>query len=189
MTPLMRFPESTCCSFTGHRADRLGIQSRFDPRLADLRERMWEEIARLYNKEGITHFYTGMALGVDTWAAELVLWLRNARPEVTLHCALPCHDQDKNWSDTDRAHYRRLLGMADEVFYLQDGPYRPGCMQARNRFLVERSETLLAVYDGTPGGGTAYTIDYAHKLRRKVLILPPDAPGLTELSELSCVEA
>ncbi len=37
----------------------------------------------------------------------------------------------------------------------------PGCMQRRNRYMVDRSSLLIAVYDGIPQGGTLNTLSYA----------------------------
>ena len=34
-------------------------------------------------------------------------------------------------------------------------------MQRRNRYMVDHSGLLLAVYDGSPTGGTCFTIRYA----------------------------
>ena len=49
---------------------------------------------------GVTDFYTGMALGVDTWAAMDVLDLRERNMEIKLHCILPCEGRDAAWSST-----------------------------------------------------------------------------------------
>ena len=39
--------------------------------------------------------------------------------------------------------------------------YDRGCMMRRNRYMVNRSVRLIAVYDGTPKGGTFNTLAYA----------------------------
>ena len=54
---------------------------------------------------------------------------------------------------------------------LQDH-YTEGCMQRRNRYLVEHSSMLIAVYSGG-SGGTKYTIDYANRLKHKIIWLDP----------------
>ena len=43
--------------------------------------------------------------------------------------------------------------------------YSPGCMQRRNRYMVDHASLLIAVHDGLPGG-TRRTIEYA--LRRGI---------------------
>ena len=46
--------------------------------------------------------------------------------------------------------------------------YSPGCMQRRNRYMVDHASLLIAVHDGLPGG-TRRTIEYA--LRRGIGIV------------------
>ena len=51
--------------------------------------------------------------------------------------------------------------------------YTSDCMLARNRYLVEHSSVLLAVYNGTYRSGTGMTVRYAKKLGREVIIINP----------------
>ena len=48
----------------------------------------------------------------------------------------------------------------------------PSCMLDRNRYLVDHAAYLLAVYDESGKGGTAYTIKYANQKGREVIIIP-----------------
>ena len=51
---------------------------------------MRDQIVALIENEGVTHFITGMALGVDMYAAEIVLDLKSKYPHITLESAIPC---------------------------------------------------------------------------------------------------
>ena len=51
--------------------------------------------------------------------------------------------------------------------------YDRGCMQRRNRYMVDRSGLLIAVYDGQPGG-TMQTIAYAMKRQLRTVIIELD---------------
>ena len=39
--------------------------------------------------------------------------------------------------------------------------YYKGCYARRNRYMVDQSQRIIAVYDGRPAGGTAATVRYA----------------------------
>ena len=52
--------------------------------------------------------------------------------------------------------------------------YTSGCMQRRNRYMVDRSSLVLAVYDGMLGG-TMYTLTYA--MRQGVRVVTMDLDG------------
>jgi len=43
----------------------------------------------------------------------------------------------------------------------------------RDRYLVEHSDCLLAVYDKAQRGGTAATVNYARELHRKIIMVDP----------------
>jgi uncharacterized phage-like protein YoqJ len=45
--------------------------------------------------------------------------------------------------------------------------------------MVDNSEYLIAVYDGSKKGGTAYTVEYALKKERKNIIIHPDTLAVT----------
>ena len=47
-------------------------------------------------------------------------------------------------------------------------------MLERNRYLVDHTDCLLAIYNGERWGKTAMTVRYARKLERMVIIIAPD---------------
>ena len=68
------------CAFTGHRPQKFPWRfNEDDPRCAALKAVLAEQIAAL-TKLGVTGFFSGMALAVDTWAAQSVLALREEYP-------------------------------------------------------------------------------------------------------------
>jgi len=151
--------EQTCC-FTGHRSSRLPWKNNEeDPDCIRLKKRMTEELERLYG-EGVRHFITGMARGADMYFAEAVLALRKRLNDVTLEAAIPCKSQPDAWSENEQKRYRSILDCCDVETLIQR-EYSRDCMLRRNRYMVERSRYVLAVYDGMGRGGTMYTLNYA----------------------------
>lgn len=140
----------TAC-FTGHRNIPAEIEE-------DILKAVKKVIVSLYN-EGYRHFVTGGALGFDTVAARAVLAARSYYGDVTLELCLPCRDQTKGWSESNREMYEFIKFQADEVGYLYERFVR-GCMQLRNRTMVDKSSYCIA-YMTERSGGTAYTVNYA----------------------------
>ena len=66
-----------------------------------------------------------------------------------------------------KEYYEHILKNADCVKYVREH-YVKGCMHERNRALVDGAEFCIA-YCTHPGGGSAYTIDYAKKSGLRVL--------------------
>ena len=90
--------------------------------------------------------------------------------DITLEAAIPCLSQSDGWTAAQQERYRDLLALCNYRTVVQE-KYDPGCMHRRNRYMVDHSSLLLAVHDGSTGG-TRYTIEYALRRRKDVLILP-----------------
>ena len=154
----MHSSATTCC-FSGHRPSKLPWGYREDDlRCLDLKMDMVQALVELYDR-GYRHFLCGMAEGCDLYFAESVLMLRQVHQDVLLEAAVPFRAQAERWVEAQRRRYQDLLSQCDEVNVLQEN-YNPGCMMARNRYMVNRSSLLLTCYNGE-AGGTRNTILYA----------------------------
>lgn len=151
----------TCC-FTGHR-----ILSKNQIHIIEAQ--LTEEIKKLI-MQGTTHFIAGGAIGFDTLAAQKILYLRNDYKKIDLTLAIPCEDQASKWSDEDKYVYEDIKGSADKVIYISK-KYEKGCMLKRNRFMVDNSNFVIAAWNGRKIGGTYYTLNYAKKLNREIILL------------------
>ena len=52
--------------------------------------------------------------------------------------------------------------------------YFDGCYQARNRYMVDAADALLAVCREGASGGTQYTVEYAWQKNRELVVIDPD---------------
>lgn len=155
--------------FTGHRPNKLG---GYQPNsLQDwIRKELKIIIQRAIDK-GERDFMSGMALGVDQWAAEIVLYLGGV-----LHCALPFPSQSSVWPTESKKHYYELLDYAVQsgglIYKVSSDPYSAEKMQARNEFMVDRSSHVIAVWDDGRGG-TGNCVRYAQQLKRPIYQINP----------------
>lgn len=164
--------QKVCC-FTGHRPQSLPFRyNEKDIRCVNLKQRLNEEILRMINQNGVSHFISGMALGVDTYAAEIILALKKQWIQLTLECAVPCESQAIKWKERDRKRYFRIIEKADKETIIQT-QYTNGCMEKRNRYMVEHSDYVIAVWDGSPSG-TGKTVRYAQARNKPVIIINPN---------------
>lgn len=105
---------------------------------------------------------TGGALGMDTGLA--VAALKYGAP---LLVAIPHYGHESKWGDKSKRLYYRILDKATWVVYTEQGPYEPWKMQARNEFMVDRADAVVALWSGAPGG-TANCIKYAQAQDKQV---------------------
>ncbi len=159
----------TCC-FTGHRPQKLGYGEN-SIQCDELKNKLSELIRELIEKEGVTHFISGVALGVDTYAAEIVLSLKAQYTYITLECAIPCETQAIRWNERDRDIYYDILSKCDKETLLQQ-KYTADCMQRRNEYMVDNSDFVIAVWNGQPSG-TGNAFKYARKSNKRILLVEP----------------
>ncbi len=168
----------TCC-VTGHRpkgfpflygASDLLID---DPRdcflFSKYKETLEKKIERLIN-EGYTHFITGMADGADLDFAECVINNQKLSGGIILEAALPSPTNIKKLLDGNRIEKADILSKTNLIHTVSDHYYN-GCMQKRNRYMVNKSDLVFAVWNGEKKGGTWDTIRYAIKQNKPIRYL------------------
>ena len=160
-TDLTHDPTHACC-FTGHR----DLPQNLIPQL---RAQMYAELEKLYSFFGVKTFISGGAIGFDLLAAETVLELKRAHPEIKLIFALPCENHTKNWGDAATMKFRMLSLLADNTVYVSQNYYN-GCMHVRNKFMLEHSEFCIC-YCKKTSGGSYYTLCAAKKMNKTIIEL------------------
>ena len=167
------------CAFTGHRPQNLPFGfNEEDECCINLKKTLREQIINLIENEGVTHFISGMAIGVDMYAAEIVLDLKARYPNITLESAIPCETQAVKWSMAQRERYYDIAARCDKETMLQSR-YSPDCMDKRNRYMVDHADVLIAVWDGRPSG-TGKTVRYAHQQGKSVTVIDPVSLDVTQ---------
>ena len=173
------------CCFTGYRPHRFS----FSPdglRPQQVRDALAEQIRALY-AEGVRTFISGMSTGVDLWAAAAVVELAAEHPDVRLLAAVPFEGQESRWPLADRREYQRILAACHQVEVLYDRPatqeQASACYRNRNRWMVDRADTVLAVCPvdvADSRTGTASTVRYARQKQRRILYIHPQTLAVTE---------
>lgn len=169
---------------TGHRPNKLfgyDIHSeKYSKLLVTLKKAIYV-LVRDKNKElGEKEFtiYTGMALGVDMLFAEAAFAAReyfsreeNGGIKLNVIAAVPCSGQESKWKEESVKLYNEILGKCDKVIVLAE-KYSSDCMQKRNEYMVDNSDFVFSVWDGT-NGGTANCTRYAVGKNKPVVVISP----------------
>lgn len=150
------------CCFTGHRPEKLNTSEK------EVKAALRKQIDQAVH-DGFTVFITGMARGVDLWAAEIVLDLRKRKKEIRLICAIPHDEFEARWSPSWQELYRYVLAEAGLTRVISKG-YHTGVYQVRNEWMVNHSTRVIAVFNGQPSG-TKNTIDYAYRQGVQVVLI------------------
>lgn len=164
------------CAITGYRPSR--FRFKYNENNKDckrIKRRMEEQFSLLYQK-GVHHFIVGGALGVDMWAGEILLAMKEKSEfsEIKLTMALPFEGYDVDWDRVSRERKNQIQKQA-EVLVIGKEPGTPSYTK-RNHFMVDHADIVLAVYDNDRKirSGTALTVRYAERKERPVILIHPD---------------
>ena len=158
--------------FTGHRPNKLpwGYNESLPSCIAfkkDLYDMLEKAIQNNY-----TYFISGLALGIDLICAETVLELKKKYPNVKLEGAIPCANQDARWNEPSKKRYAKVVNQCDYTNVLSP-VYTDDCMNERNKYMVEKSDVVIAIWNGKPSG-TGNTVKFAKDKCCKIKIINPD---------------
>lgn len=154
---------------TGHRPKKLpGGYNWSHPYNAEIISWMSMQLRTINLGKGLITACTGMALGIDQMFAH-VCWSM----DIDFIAFIPCKNQEKVWPIYSQNFYKGLLKKAHKVIYVHDGSYYDGCMQERIAMrdwtLEDKDNTLLAIWNGTPGG-TANMIEVCKEKEMKIIL-------------------
>lgn len=159
------------CSFTGHRPNKLPWKyNEADERCILLKERLYD-IAEAVYFSGVHHFICGMAMGCDLYFCEILLSLKKIHPDIVIEAAIPCESQAARWNLSEKKRYERLLEQCD-IQTVISRAYTNDCMMKRNRYMIDHSSILIAVFDGALGG-TMKTVIYAKQQGLEIIQITP----------------
>jgi len=174
---------------TGHRPPRLGGYKN-DAIKVKLTLEIQRYLTERNKTEKIDYVYTGMALGFDQYVARACHHI-----EQPFKAIIPFWFHSHNWSANWREEYSYLLKHSAEVINVadrivdeciypelwriaedschEDGVnlerfYISALIYARDKYVVESSDRLLACWDGKKNGGTWKTIQYAQSLNKPI---------------------
>lgn len=163
------FQSQTAC-FSGHRPNGLGGYDESNYLNQYVKDQLKINIENLIVNKNIKYFISGGALGVDTWAAEIVLELKK-KYQIKLFIAQPFLNQSSKWSKDQVNRYNKILQEADKVTTVSSGEFSSEKMKIRNKFMVDNSNYLIVVFNGDFKSGTGNLLKYARTQKKQIYLI------------------
>lgn len=172
------------CAITGHRPARFCF--KYDENnngCKRIKKRIRDQLTQLY-EQGFRQFWVGGALGVDMWAGEILLRLKEQPEysEIQLMIALPFEGHDGNWEERSRRRMAFLIKHSSETIIAGQKNAPPAVnYRRRNEYMIDHADVLLAVYDNDRSirSGTGMMVNYARKKGLPVILIHPDRATVT----------
>lgn len=153
----------TVVAFSGHRPNKLGGYKLPNPTYIKVCQKIESTLKELNPEKVIS----GMALGVDQWAAFISYKLK-----IPFIAAVPFINQESKWTTFSQETYNKLIKLASEKVIVSDGEYSANKMQIRNEWMVDRCDQLIAIWDGS-SGGTGNCVNYAKSKNKSIIYIDP----------------
>lgn len=150
-------------AFTGHRPDKIGGYKLPNPTYIHICQQIDKALRELKPEKVIT----GMALGIDQWAAMIAYKLK-----IPFLAAIPFENQESKWPQSSQDTFKLLRKLATEEVIVSPGGYAASKMQVRNEWMVDHCDKLIAVWDGSKGG-TGNCVEYARSIKKDIYFINP----------------
>jgi uncharacterized phage-like protein YoqJ len=173
------------CAITGHSPQRFKFKYNEEaPLCLAIKGAVAKRIKVLYG-EGVRRFYVGCAVGVDTWAAEIIIDLKQQAEfaDIELFCAIPFPDHDERFTAGQKKRHQRILEHCSDKETV-NRHYSPTAYKRLNYYLIDNAQCLIAVYDQDKSSresrGLVQMVNYAIKNSRKISFINPDTAEISE---------
>ena len=148
---------------TGYRAHELGIFNDKHPGIPVIKKALYDRLYLLCD-EGLEWVVISGQLGVESWAAETVLELKQHFPHLKYSVITPFLEQEKNWNEHKQAQYARIIGKADFVTSVTKRPYEaPWQFIEKDKFIISNTDGMLLLYDEDNEASPKYVLNLVMK--------------------------
>jgi uncharacterized phage-like protein YoqJ len=153
---------------TGYKAHELGVFSSDHPGIPVISYALKEKI-REYAEDGATWFVVSGQTGVELWAGQVCLELRdNDKMSIKLAVLMPFLNQEEHYKDWQKELYVHVLEQADYTGFISNHPYEnPSQLRQKNDFLVAKTDAMLIVYDEESPGSPNFYLGAARRKANK----------------------
>jgi uncharacterized phage-like protein YoqJ len=177
------FMDKLSCAIAGHNPQRFKFKYNEDaPLCRSIKTAITEQIKMLY-KKSVRIFYVGCAVGVDTWAAEIILELKNQSEftDIELFCAIPFPEHTEKFTVGQKKRYERILSQCTYKEII-NRHYSPTAYKRLNYFMVDKSQNLIIVYDQNKSERSRLVqmVNYALKNNLQITFIHPDTAKINE---------
>ncbi|MEK3764363.1 DUF1273 domain-containing protein [Solibacillus sp. FSL K6-4121] len=152
---------------TGYRPHELGIFNDKHPGVPIIKTALHNQLRTLI-EDGLEWVVISGQPGVETWAAEVVLELKNEYSTLKYSIITPFLEQEKNWNEHKQAAYMNIVNNADFVTSVTKRPYEaPWQFIEKDKFIIDNTDATLLVYDEENEGSPKYVLRLIEKYKEQ----------------------
>lgn len=132
---------------SGYRSYELNIFDQTDPKYKYLKKFLKNRLLT-FIENGVEWFIIGGELGVELWAGEIILELKEKYSEINLGVIFPYTSFGENWNEMNRGLLERVTHQADYVNYTSNKDYEsPKQLKTNQVFNIRNTDGAFLIYD------------------------------------------
>lgn len=141
---------------SGYKSHELGIFHDKHPGIVIIKKALENQVRQLLD-DGLEWVIISGQTGVETWAAEVVIHLKNEFTNLKYAILTPFLNQDKHWNEHKQTQYQHIISHADFVTSVTKKEYEaPWQFIEKDKFNISHTDGLLVVYDDENEGSPKY---------------------------------
>lgn len=146
---------------TGYKHYEMGIFKMSDPRVHYIKQTIRDKLVGLI-EAGLEWVLLSGQTGVELWAAQVVLDLKEEEYDIQLAVIPPFDNQDARWSEDQQEEYQEVIMLADFYQPIYEGDYKgPYQFKARDKWMLSKTEAALVMYDENQTGSVDFFLKEA----------------------------
>ncbi|TCZ80885.1 DUF1273 family protein [Paenibacillus albiflavus] len=148
---------------SGYKATELGIFSLKHPGIAIIKKAIKKQLQSLID-DGLEWVIISGQWGVEIWAAEVVIEMKQSYSYLQLAVITPFIDQEENWNEEKKEVYSNVLRNADYLNSVSKKKYEGGWQfKEKNKFLLRNTDGLILIYDEENPGSPRFMKELAEQ--------------------------
>ena len=133
---------------SGYRSFEMNIFKPNDPKLEIVKLSLKKAIIQKIEEEGLEWVITSGQLGVELWAIQVAIDLRNEGYSIKSGLLLPYKNYGEKWNDHNKQLLEESKNQVDFCNYSSSKDYfSPRQLQANQEFIIRNTDGCLLVYD------------------------------------------
>ncbi|HEY2420403.1 MAG TPA: DUF1273 domain-containing protein [Neobacillus sp.] len=153
-------------AISGYKPFELGIFQKDHPSVFFIKAAIKKSLLQRL-EDGLVWVLISGQLGFELWSAEVVFELQINFPNLKLAVITPFLDQEASWNEMNKEWYESILAQADFVDSVTKRGYeKPWQFRLKNQFFIEKSDSLLLLYDQEKDGSPKYLYEMALQYQR-----------------------
>ena len=117
--------------------------------------------------ENVTYFLSGMSVGTEMLASEIILELKERYPHISLESVIPYENQASRWNEELRDRYFNIAACCDRETMLQKH-YSPDCFNRQDLYMIEKADIIISAWI-QPTTRKDRDLSFAQKLGKRVI--------------------